>query len=150
QMGILIKGPEILESTRRVDTIVLDKTGTVTTGRMALVDVVPAPGVDRDELLRIAGAVEDASEHPIARAISEAARAELGTLPGVESCSSSQGLGVQGVVDGHGVVAGRPRFLADWGLHPSTELESAVAEAESLGRTAVLAGWDGEVRGVLV
>jgi Cu+-exporting ATPase len=150
QLGILIKGPEILESTRRVDTIVLDKTGTVTTGRMALVDVVPAAGETREQVLRHLGAVEDASEHPIARAIADGARAEVGDLPGVESFVSTQGLGVQGLVAGHAVVAGRERFVADWGLHPADELRRAVDDAESRGRTAVLAGWDGALRGVVV
>ena len=116
QLGILIKGPEILESTRAVDTIVLDKTGTVTTGRMALVDVVPASGVDRVELLRLAGAVEDASEHPIGTAIAVAALRELGELPTVESFRSSAGIGVSGVVDGHAVVVGRESLLADWAV----------------------------------
>ena len=118
QLGVIIKGPEVLESTRRVDTIVLDKTGTVTTGTMALIDVVPADGVDRDGLLRIVGSLEDASEHPIGRAIAVGARnAGLELVP-VESFANSQGLGVTGIVDGHAVVAGRERFLADWSMHP--------------------------------
>jgi len=150
QLGILIKGPEILESTRRVDTIVLDKTGTVTTGRMTLVEVVPAPGVDRADLLRTVGAVEDASEHPIAQAIAALARAEVGDLPAVESFASAQGLGVQGVVEGRAVVAGRERFLADWGLRLDEALRAAVASAEAAGRTPVLAAWDGRLAGVLV
>ena len=150
QLGILIKGPEVLESTRRVDTIVLDKTGTVTTGRMALVEVVPAAGISEDEVLRLAGAVEDASEHPIAQAIAGAAKERLGTLPGVESFANAEGLGVHGVVDGHAVVAGRERFLADWAMHLPADLAAAKAAAESLGRTAVLVGWDGEPRAVLV
>jgi Cu+-exporting ATPase len=150
QLGILIKGPEVLESTRRVDTIVLDKTGTVTTGRMSLVDMVAVEGTSREELLRLVGAVEDASEHPIARAIAETARTETGDLPPVESFANTQGLGVYGVVDGHAVVAGRPRFLADWGMHVTPELDAAIGEAESLGRTAVVAGWDGAIRGVIV
>jgi Cu+-exporting ATPase len=150
QLGILIKGPEVLESTRRVDTIVLDKTGTVTTGRMTVVDVIPVADTSREELLRLAGAVEDASEHPIARAIADSARTETGPLSPVESFSNTQGLGVQGVVEGHAVVAGRPRFLADWAMHLTAELETAITEAESLGRTAVVAGWDGAVRGVIV
>jgi Cu+-exporting ATPase len=150
QLGILIKGPEVLESTRKIDTIVLDKTGTVTTGRMALIDVVAAPGATRAEVLRIVGAVEDASEHPIARTIAEAARAEVDALPAVESFANTQGLGVQGVVDGHNVVAGRPRFLAGWGLHLTPDLQAAIDHAESLGRTAIVAGWDGAVRGVIV
>jgi len=152
QLGVLIKGPEVLESTRAVDTIVLDKTGTVTTGKMALVDVVPAPGVTRAEVLRYVGAVEDASEHPIARAIADAARAEAGALPPVESFASTQGLGVQGVVDGRAVVAGRPRYLDDWGLHVDEvpELATAMRDAEARGQTAVVAGWDGALRAVLV
>jgi Cu+-exporting ATPase len=150
QMGILIKGPEVLESTRKIDTIVLDKTGTVTTGDMTLIDVVAAPGVARDELLRSVGAVEDASEHPIARAIAIAARDEVGGLPAVSAFANAPGLGVHGVVDGRTVVAGRPRFLADRDMHLTGELADAAAAAESLGRTAVVAGWDGEVRGVLV
>jgi Cu+-exporting ATPase len=109
QIGVLIKGPEILESTRRVDTIVLDKTGTLTEGRMRLVDVIPAAGVAEDELLRLAGALEDASEHPIARAIAAGARERLGAdLPTVEGFTSTEGLGVHGVVAGHAVAAGRP------------------------------------------
>jgi Cu+-exporting ATPase len=150
QLGILIKGPEILESTRKVDTVVLDKTGTVTTGQMSLVDVVPAPGVSVDDVLCLVGAVEDASEHPVARAIAAGARAKLGSLPPVESFANSQGLGVQGVVDGRAVVAGRERFLADWSLALGPELTAAKDAAEAAGRTAVLAGWDGEARAVLV
>jgi Cu+-exporting ATPase len=150
QLGVLIKGPEVLESTRRVDTVVLDKTGTVTTGRMSLVDVVAAPGTDAAEVLRLVGALEDASEHPIARAIANAAREQHGPLPPVEGFTNNQGLGVQGIVDGHGVVAGRPRFLAEWGLHVPAELAAVMADAETRGHTAVVAGWDGCVRGVLV
>ena len=148
QLGVLIRGPEILESTREVDTIVLDKTGTVTTGRMTLVDVV-TDGASRAEVLRLVGAVEDASEHPIARAIATAARDEVGALPAAEDFTSTQGLGVQGVVDGHGVVAGREAFLADWSLHLSDELRAAKRAAEERGQTAVLAGWDGTARAVL-
>ena len=148
QLGILIKGPEVLESTRRVDTIVLDKTGTVTTGTMALVEVT-TNDASEDEVLRLVGAVEDASEHPIAKAIAEAARARVGPMPPVESFASSQGLGVQGVVEGRAVVAGRERFLADWSLQLPPELETAKRDAEDAGRTAVLAGWDGKARAVL-
>ncbi|HVM40927.1 MAG TPA: heavy metal translocating P-type ATPase, partial [Acidimicrobiia bacterium] len=150
QLGILIKGPEILESTRRVDTVVLDKTGTVTTGRMTLVDVVPVDGVDGDDLLRTVAAVEDASEHPIAQAVAAAGRERSGALPPVEAFRSSQGLGVEGVVDGRAVVAGRRRFLADWGLAPPAAVETAATEAESRGRTPVFVAWDGEVRGLVV
>jgi Cu+-exporting ATPase len=114
QLGILIKGPEVLESTRRIDTVVLDKTGTVTTGQMTLLDVVPADGVDRSELLRLAGALEDASEHPIAKAIATGAREQVGALPPVEGFTNLEGLGVQGVVDSHAVIVGRPRLLEEW------------------------------------
>ena len=116
QLGLLIKGPQILESTRRVDTIVLDKTGTVTTGRMSLVDVVLADGAERAEVLRLAGALEDASEHPIARAIATAARDELGSLPAVEHFGNREGLGAEGIVDGHGLQIGRPALMAEWSL----------------------------------
>jgi Cu+-exporting ATPase len=150
QLGILIKGPEILESTRQVDTIVLDKTGTVTTGRMALVDVVTAPGTTAEDALRLAGSVEEASEHPIAQAIAAGARERGTELEPVESFTSSRGLGVQGIVDGHAVVAGRERFLADWAVHPDRGLRSAMDSAEADGRTPVLVAWDGEVRAVLV
>ncbi|HEX7131120.1 MAG TPA: heavy metal translocating P-type ATPase, partial [Iamia sp.] len=150
QLGILIKGPEVLESTRRVDTIVLDKTGTVTTGEMALVDVVVPDGADVDEALRLAGSVEDASEHPIARAIAAGARQRGVELAPVESFASTQGLGVTGVVDGHAVVAGRERFLADWSIHLPDALAAARDTAEAEGRTPILVGWDGEARAVVV
>ena len=149
QLGILIKGPEVLESTRRVDTIALDKTGTVTTGRMSVVDVTVAPGVDRSRALALIGALEDASEHPIAQAIAGAARAELGELPPVERFGNREGLGVEGVVDGHALVVGRPALLADWGMRMAPELEDALRGAQAQGRTAIAAGWDGEVRAVL-
>jgi Cu+-exporting ATPase len=149
QLGILIKGPEVLESTRAIDTVVLDKTGTVTTGKMTLHDIIVAEGEDRATVLRIAGALENASEHPIARAIADAARAEVGELPPVEGFSNTEGLGVQGVVDGHAVVVGREAFLADWSQHVG-DLAGAKGEAEAQGRTPVVVGWDGAVRGVLV
>ncbi|MFA9272336.1 MAG: heavy metal translocating P-type ATPase [Baekduiaceae bacterium] len=151
QLGLLIKGPEILESTREVDTIVLDKTGTVTTGKMALADVVLAEGeTTRADVLRIAGALEDASEHPIAQAIARGAREELGTLPAAEGFANREGLGVEGIVDGHGVQVGRPSVMADWGLQLPDALLTAKQAAEARGRTAVVAAWDGEVRAVLV
>jgi P-type Cu+ transporter len=150
QLGLLIKGPEILESTRRVDTIVLDKTGTVTTGRMSLVDVALAAGEDRAEVLRVAGALEDASEHPIAQAIARAARDELGMLPAVESFANREGLGVEGIVDGHGVQVGRAALMTEWSLAVPEELTAVQRTAEAQGRTAVLAAWDGAVRAVLV
>ncbi len=149
QLGLLIKGPEVLESTRRVDTVVLDKTGTVTTGRMSLVEVVLADGVDRDEALRLVGAVEYASEHPIAQAIARAAAAEA-DLPAVESFTNREGLGVEGMVDGHAVLVGRPALLADWAMHLPSVLDTARRAAETRGQTAVAAGWDGEARAVLV
>ncbi len=149
QLGILIKGPEVLESTRAIDTVVLDKTGTVTTGRMTLHDVIVAEGEDRATVLRIAGALEDASEHPIARAIADAARSEVGSLPPVEGFSNTEGLGVQGVVEGRAVVIGREAFLADWS-QPLGGLAGPKEDAEAQGRTPVVVGWDGAVRGVLV
>jgi len=150
QMGILIKGPEVLESTRTVDTVVLDKTGTVTSGRMTLTGVHTAEGVGRDELLRLAGAVEDASEHPIAQAIAKAATQETGALPAPEDFANIEGKGVQGMVDGHAVLVGRESLLAEWSQHLPAALAAAKAEAESQGKTAVAVGWDGEARGVLV
>ena len=150
QLGILIKGPEVLESTRRVDTVVLDKTGTVTTGHMALVDVATASGVTPEQALFLAGSLEDASEHPIARAIATGACDRGVQLAAVESFANAEGLGVQGVVDGHAVVAGRERFLADWSLHLTEELRAARDAAEAEGRTPVLVGWDGAARAVLV
>ncbi len=149
QLGVVIKGPEVLESTRRVDTIVLDKTGTVTSGRMSLVDVLVAPGETRAEVLRLAGALEHASEHPIARAVAAAALAE-GTLPYVEGFQNVEGLGVQGVVDGHAVIVGRVRLLEEWSQQLPPELATAHAEVEASGRTAIAVGWDGQARAMLV
>ena len=151
QLGLLIQGPEILESTRNVDTIVLDKTGTVTSGKMSLTEVVVADGVTRDDVLRIAGALEDASEHPIAQAIARGARDALGAgLPAVEGFANREGLGVEGVVDGHGAVVGRPSLMADWTLQIPPALDDARRAAAQQGRTAVFAAWDGEVRALLV
>jgi Cu+-exporting ATPase len=151
QLGVLIKGPEVLESTRRVDTIVLDKTGTVTTGQMTLVDLVLAEGAERSEALRLVGALEDASEHPTARAIADAARSELGTLATPDSFSNREGLGVEGAMDfDRAVVAGRPALLAEWGLSVPDELDAARRAAEAEGRTAILAGWDGAARALFV
>jgi Cu+-exporting ATPase len=153
QLGIVIKGPEVLESTRRVDTIVLDKTGTVTTGVMRLVDVVVAPdaeGTDAATTLRLVGALEAASEHPIARAVAAGAAEKVGPLPPVDEFQSRAGLGVEGVVEGHGVVAGRSALLADWSLTLPDVLADARAAAEAAGDTAVIAGWDGQARAVLV
>ncbi|ODR15813.1 heavy metal translocating P-type ATPase, partial [Mycolicibacterium porcinum] len=150
QLGILIKGPEVLESTRRVDTVVLDKTGTVTTGAMTLLDVITTAGEDPAEVLRLAGAVEDGSEHPIAKAIAKGAREKVGELPAVQDFANVAGLGVQGVVDGHALVVGRRRLLADWSQQLSGDLDTAMREAQALGRTAIAVGWDGQARAVLV
>jgi len=163
QLGILIKGPEVLEQTRRVDTIVLDKTGTVTTGEMTVHDVVVADGESVDDVRRLAAALESASEHPIGRAIAAAGLAEDAAsvpapgvrpprprLPVVEEFASREGLGVQGVVEGHAVVVGRPSLLADWAQHLPPSLVAAVDRAQGEGRTAVAVGWDGRARGVIV
>jgi Cu+-exporting ATPase len=151
QLGIVIKGPQVLEATRRVDTVVLDKTGTVTTGRMALTGVLAAPGQDATELLRLAGAVEDASEHPIAAAIAAGARARLGdavALPVVSDFASHQGYGVTGLAAGHAITVGRAGWLEqEWALQVPEGLAGRVARAEASGQTAVIAGWDGAVRG---
>ena len=149
QLGILIKGPEVLESTRRVDTVVLDKTGTVTTGKMALTDVTIGDGEDEAEVLRLAGALESASEHPIARAIATGATVRVGDLPTPEDFANIEGRGVQGIVDGHAVLVGRAALLAEWSQELPDELEQAFKEAGSKGRTAVAVGWDGRARGVL-
>ena len=169
QLGLLIKGPEVLESTQQIDTVVLDKTGTVTSGEMSVVAVHAAAGTDEAEVLRNAGAVEDASEHPIAMAIAARAKREFTLLPAVHDFASSAGLGVQGVVGHRAVVVGRASFLATWaqsqrrfqtsprysednggndGLPP--ELETARREAEARGQTAIAVGWDGEARGLVV
>jgi Cu+-exporting ATPase len=152
QLGILIKGPQVLESTRRVDTIVLDKTGTVTTGQMSLTGVHPAAGQNAAEVLTLAGAVEHASQHPIAQAIAAAAvpTGNIG-LPPVEGFSNHDGFGVSGVIAGHGVVVGRRSWLAEqWSLSAQDGLVEAAEEAEAQGRTPVWVAWDGAVRGVIV
>ncbi|MER5430635.1 heavy metal translocating P-type ATPase [Streptomyces sp. NPDC002588] len=143
QLGILIKGPEVLESTRRVDTVLLDKTGTITTGRMTLQDVYVADGTDERRLLRLAGALEHASEHPVARAVAAGAEERTGPLPAAEHFENVPGRGVRGHVEGREVAVGRlfeslPR-----------ELARAKEKAERDGRTAVVVGWDGVARGVL-
>lgn len=175
QLGILIKGPEVLESTRSVETIVLDKTGTVTSGRMTLVDVVivgrsalrrsigaessvaaamlrrsDATSTDRAEVLRLAGALEAASEHPIARAVARAARDELGDLPPVDAFTAAAGSGVSGVVDGHAVLVGSERLLAEWAVPLDAELTAARDRAAAEGSSTVLVAWDGAARAVLV
>ena len=149
QLGILIKGPEVLESTRRIDTVVLDKTGTVTTGRMALVDVVAASGTPLEEVRRTAAAVEAGSEHPVGRAIVAGADLDV-ELPEVEEFANLEGLGVTGVVEGRTVLVGRPGLLAERGIALPPELLAAVEAAEARGRTAVTVAWDGRAHGVLV
>ncbi|MET9868835.1 heavy metal translocating P-type ATPase, partial [Streptomyces sp. NPDC006386] len=149
QLGLLIRGPEVLESTRRIDTVVLDKTGTVTEGKMRLVDVVAAEEEDKEEVLRLAGALEDASEHPIAAAIARAARERLGVLPAVTGFTSTQGRGVTGQVEGHLVQAGRAAWLEQQGQALPEELAQAAKEAEAEGRTVVFAAWGGKLRGAL-
>ncbi|MFJ8139268.1 heavy metal translocating P-type ATPase [Streptomyces sp. NPDC096013] len=143
QLGILIKGPEVLESTRRVDTVVLDKTGTITTGRMTLQEVYVAEGTDERQLLRLAGALEHASEHPVARAVAAGAEERVGPLPPAEHFENVPGRGVRGRVEGREVAVGRL-----YGDLPE-ELARARSEAESGGRTAVVVGWDGVARGVV-
>jgi len=159
QLGLLIKGPEVLESTRRIDTVVLDKTGTVTSGEMAVAAVHAAPGEDEAEVLRLAGAVEDASEHPIAQAIAARAKAEFTLLPAVHEFESEAGVGVRGEVAGHSVVVGRASgdslsSLSRIGRQTrhslAPELEAARGEAEARGQTAIAVGWDGEARGLIV
>ncbi|MDX6440195.1 MAG: P-type Cu+ transporter [Gaiellaceae bacterium] len=150
QLGILIRGPEVLESTRRVDTILLDKTGTVTTGKMTLADVALAPGVERREALHLVGSLEQASEHPVARAIAAAAAAEGTVLSQPESFKSREGLGVEGVVDGHALLTGRPSLLEEWGLELPQTLSEARRRAEAEGKTAVAAGWDGSAKALFI
>ncbi|AXG79453.1 heavy metal translocating P-type ATPase [Streptomyces paludis] len=169
QLGILIKGPEVLESTRKVDTIVLDKTGTVTTGRMTLLATHTAAadgarGSDRSgdsggdtsgadaaetQVLRLAGALEHASEHPIARAVAEGAAERVGALPTPVDFANVPGLGVQGTVEGHAVLVGRPKLLADRGIGLPAGLDRARTDAEAAGRTVIAVAWDGEARAVL-
>ncbi|MGW7289604.1 heavy metal translocating P-type ATPase, partial [Streptomyces sp. NPDC054847] len=149
QLGILIKGPEVLETTRKVDTIVLDKTGTVTTGRMTLLAVHTADGTDEAEVLRLTGALENASEHPIAQAVAAGAVEKLGGLPTPEDFANIPGLGVQGIVEGHAVLVGRQKLLSEWAMELPAGLARARHEAEAAGRTAIAVAWDGEARAVL-
>ncbi|WP_406204064.1 heavy metal translocating P-type ATPase [Kitasatospora sp. NBC_01560] len=149
QLGILIKGPEVLETTRRIDTVVLDKTGTVTTGQMTLLAVRTTDDTTENEALRLAGALEHASEHPIATAIATAATEKFGTLPAVDGFENIPGLGVQGLVDGHTVVAGREQLLADRAQHLPEPLAEAKRTAEAAGRTVVAVAWDGTTRAIL-
>ena len=147
QLGILIKGPEALEQTRTVEVVLLDKTGTVTTGEMALRDVLVASGEDADVVLARAAALESSSEHPIARAIVAGA---TGPLPPADDFAALAGLGVRGRVDGHDVIVGRPRLLAEAGLAVPDDLVAAITAAQEGGGTAVAVGWDGRARGALV
>ncbi|CAM5383648.1 heavy metal translocating P-type ATPase [Streptomyces sp. JUS-F4] len=149
QLGILIKGPEVLETTRRVDTIVLDKTGTVTTGRMTLQTTHTTDTTTEAEVLRLAGALENASEHPIAQAVATAATDATGPLPTPEDFQNVPGLGVQGVVEGHAVLVGREQLLAEWEIRLPAPLAEAKKAAEAAGRTAITVAWDGEARAVL-
>jgi Cu+-exporting ATPase len=148
QLGLLIKGPQVLESTRRIDTVVLDKTGTVTTGTMSLVEIITRDGTSPDEALHLVGSLEHGSEHPIARAIADAT--ETSRLAAIDSFQNHDGLGVEGVVAGHAIVAGRPSLLADWAIELPVDLQAALQRAQEHGQTAVLAAWDGEARAVFV
>ncbi|MHB8275735.1 MAG: heavy metal translocating P-type ATPase, partial [Dermatophilaceae bacterium] len=158
QLGILIKGPQILESTHRVDTILLDKTGTITTGRMSVAAVHAADGETVAEIRTLAGALEDASEHPIAKAVAVDAKAALSamptmgnTLPAVDGFSNHDGRGVSGVVDGHAVLVGRRSWLAqDWSIDAPADLVASADAAEADGQTPVWVAWDGAVRGIIV
>ncbi|MEU3069790.1 heavy metal translocating P-type ATPase [Streptomyces sp. NPDC006906] len=149
QLGILIKGPEVLETTRRADTVVLDKTGTVTTGRMTLHTTHTTHETDETEVLRLAGALENASEHPIAQAVATAATDTTGPLPTPEDFTNIPGLGVQGTVEGHAVLVGREQLLAEWEIRLPAHLAEAKQAAEAAGRTAIAVAWDGEARAVL-
>ncbi|MFE2997017.1 heavy metal translocating P-type ATPase [Nocardia sp. NPDC059246] len=150
QLGILIKGPQVLESTRRIDTVVLDKTGTVTTGKMTLAEAIPGAGVDADELLSVAAAVEHGSEHPVAKAV-VAGAAERGLdTEKVEQFVSHGGKGVQGLVGERAVVIGRVELLEDWSIALPESLADAKIRAERAGKTAIVVAWDGQARGVLV
>jgi P-type Cu+ transporter len=150
QLGVLIKGPEVLEATQAIDTILLDKTGTVTTGRMTLVDVAVVADVDEADALRLVGALEAASEHPVGRAIAEAAAERVGPRPGVEAFANRPGMGVEGTVESHRVVAGRAALLADAGMVLPRGLAQARAAAEDAGHTTIVAGWDGAAKALFV
>ena len=150
QMGIVIKGVDVLQSTRRIDTVVFDKTGTLTTGVMQLVDVCVARGTSRDEVLKFAGALEHASEHPVARAIANAARKELGVLSDVSDFVSSPGMGTAGLVESRKVMVGRESLFSDSQIIIPGDLRDALALARSAGNTAVLVVIDGLVKGVCV
>ena len=149
QLGIFIKGYQALESSRAIDTVVLDKTGTVTTGQMTVTAVQPVPGTSRTELLRYAGSVEQASEHAVAAAVTALARTEPVTLPSADGFAALPGLGARGVVDGHEVVVGRSRLFADRGIEAPADLAAWCRAQERAGCTAVLVCWDDTMRGAL-
>jgi Cu+-exporting ATPase len=149
QLGILIKGPETLEHTRQITTIVLDKTGTITEGRMEVAALIPSDGFAEEHVLRLAAGAEDASEHPIARAIAEHGRAQLGAVPEAQSFINQAGLGVQAVVDGHAVLVGHPAFLAEWAIALPDELTTAAEQLEDSGATVVAVAVDGSAAGVI-
>jgi P-type Cu+ transporter len=149
ELGILVRGTQALESARRIDVVVLDKTGTLTSGTMSLDEVIPGPGSDERECVAVAGAVEDASEHPIGQAIARAAVARLGGLPAVTGFASLPGAGVTGTAAGHQATLGSLRHFGELGLAVPDALRDAVTRVEDSGRTAVLLGWDGEARAVL-
>jgi Cu+-exporting ATPase len=150
QMGVVIKGVDVLQSTRRIDTVVFDKTGTITTGVMQMLDIVCVDGVDRAEALRLIGAVEYASEHPIAKAIARAARAEVGELPSVSQFNAMTGMGARGVVDGVTVQVGQERILKGELILVPGPLRQAMADARAFGNTAVVAAWGGQARAVCI
>lgn len=149
QLGVVIRGPEALEQTRRLTTVVLDKTGTITQAKMTVVAVIPAPDADEDELLALAGAAENPSEHPIARAIAAYARNRLGALAPAESFGARPGLGVQAVVDGRAVVVGRPNLLGDWGIEVPDGLRAEATRLEEAGSTVIAAAADGRTLGLI-
>lgn len=150
QLGLLIRGPEILEATQRIDTVVLDKTGTLTTGRMEVEEIVTAEGVSDGQALRLVGATEVGSEHPIAKAIVRAAEQRVGQLPPPSEFEAHGGLGTSAIVADRQVVVGRITFLEEMGMRAPQALAAALVSAERRGRTAIAAGWYGEVRAVFV
>ncbi len=149
EMGVLVKGGEVLESSKRIETVVFDKTGTLTKGEMSLTDVVAATGEDVGQLLRLAASAEASSEHPIGQAIVGGAKKRGSPIDSVEDFSAVAGHGVRATVDGREVLVGRRKLMSELGIQLPDELERAAADLEERGRTVVFAGWDGEVRGVL-
>ena len=149
QLGIFIKGYQALESSRAIDTVVLDKTGTVTTGRMTVTAVQPAQGTARGDLLRYAGSVEQASEHAVAAAVTALAAQEAVPLAPAVDFAALAGLGARGVVDGHEVTVGRDRLFADRGITVPADLAGWCGAQEEAGRTTVLVAWDEQIRGAL-